>query len=163
MSVCLSIKKLLPDVKYLGTDFEKMSEEEREEFFLPEDVFKERYSDNKEHQFLDLTCEKIISKNCGKNRYWKKIKQMQLPYNTLTLNNGYTYHATTVDLIAYRQGWFLKNRFFKKNCTMYMTNKKSEMISFMKKYFDFTDPKAVECYQLFVKIFKDGMIFDCSF
>jgi len=42
-----------------------------------------------------------------------------------------------------------------------MTNKKSEMISFMKQYFDFTDERARECFDTFVEKMEDGMLFSC--
>lgn len=164
MSVCLSIIKVLPNVKYLGTDYEKLSKSERKNITeLPDELFIEKFSDNQAHSVIDLTLAKNISFNCGKNRYWKKIKKMNLPYNSVRFEEGFTYHAVTVDVIGYRQGWFLKKRFFHKNCTLYMTNKKSEMIGFMKKYFDFTNEKAIECYQTFIQIFEDGMLFQCAY
>ena len=122
MSVCLNIYKVVTDVQYLGTDYEKLklTKEERENIEeLPDEIFIEKFSDGKKHRYLDLTMHKWFSTSSGKNRYWKKIKKMNLPYNTIITTYGYTYHATVVASIVYRQGWFLKNRFFKKKCTSY--------------------------------------------
>ena len=163
MSVCLYINKIIPNVEYIGTKYEKLNKEERKNIIdLPDEIFIEKFSDGKEHGYFNLTMAKSISKNCGKNRYWKKINKMNLPYNTITTTYGLTYHVTVVDKVVYRQGWFLKNRFFNKKCTMYMTNKKSEMISFMKQYFDFTDDRAKECYNTFIEKMEDGMLFSCD-
>lgn len=50
MSVCLSIIKVLPNVKYLGTDYEKLSKSERKNITeLPDELFIEKFSDNQKH------------------------------------------------------------------------------------------------------------------
>lgn len=162
MSVCLSICKVVPNVKYDGTVFEKLPKEDRKDIeSLPDEMFEEKFSDGNVHQILDLTTCKSISMTNGKNRYWKKLRKMELPHNQVHTAT-YTYNAVVLDQITYRQGWFLKNRFFKKKVTMYCTNKKTEMIAFMKRYFDFTDHEAVECYQTFVNVFQYGMLFSCN-
>ena len=161
MSVVITIQQPLKNVQYLGCEYDRMSKEEKENTILPDSVFEDQYSDQKEHNYFELTSLKSISKNCKKNRFWKKIERMQLPYHVFE-TDYYTSHIVVTDTIKYRQGWFLKKRFFKKACTMYMTNKRSEMISFMKKYFDFRGERAVECYKTFVEVFEDGMIFECS-
>ena len=98
----------------------------------------------------------------GANRQRRKLKKfLNLPSKT---EYGITNRIIVVEHIAYRQGWFLKTRFFKKPYTTVVCTTKSEMESFFKKYIDYKnkDTRGKECVDLFRSKWEDGMIFICS-
>lgn len=98
----------------------------------------------------------------GANRQRRKLEKF--PHEPCEASYGITDNLIYVKDIAYRQGWFLKNRFFKKPYTTVVCTTRSEMESFFKKYIDYKnkDTRGKECVDLFRSKWEDGMIFICS-
>lgn len=182
MSVVMYLSKPLYDVDYLGSKFDfatdedikrinelkfkyDMSESEEKEW---EEMFARKYSDNKNHSYIDISwyywVASLSKSNKAAKRYAKKLEK--LGYKVFTPKHSDAMKYIVVDEVAYRQGWFFKNNFFNRGATMYVGTTKEEMIWFFKKYVDFNnkrDNRATEAYNSFLNAWEDGMIFVCSF
>jgi len=125
----------------------------------------DEWNDGKTHQKLNLTYLKALAKG-KKNRLSKmiqKIENQKDVYKIQYLNSKMSsYKYIAVDEVLYRQGWFLKKKFFKKVNWTHIYTTKEEMLGFFKRYIDFTDPRGAECAKVFLEAWKDGMIFECS-
>ena len=115
------------------------------------------WSDGKEHYKLDFS---YIKQLFGNDKSWRRTskKLKTIPFKNY---NGCKY--LTTDIIAYAQGWFFKNRFFKKKATVVICTTKQEMINFFNQYVVLKDKYAQEVFQEFITNWEDGMIFKCAF
>ena len=98
----------------------------------------------------------------GLSRQCRKLEKFEYFY--AETQPGYTEKLIPVNYIAYRQGWFLKKRFFKKPYAYIVCTTKSEMENFFKKYINYkdkNDTRGKECVDTFRSKWKDGMIFIC--
>ena len=182
MSVVMYLSKPLYDIDYLGSKYDfatnedlkridelkfkcDMSEKEEKEW---EEMFKNKYSDNEKHSYIDISWFYWVASTSKSNkaaiRYAKKLER--LGYKVFTPKHSNAMKYITTNEILYRQGWFFKNNFFNKGATMYVATTKREMIWFFRKYVDFNnkrDNRAKEAYNAFMNAWEDGMIFICSF
>lgn len=131
--------------------------------FLSDNTF----SDGKNHKYECISFWKELSKYNKRTRLRKKIERIETEVFCKVLNPTNTifqpYKYFVFDEVYYRQGWFMKNRFYKKPITQYFGLNKSEMIGFLRKYMDFKEKKNVEIFNELVSIYEEGMIFICSF
>lgn len=141
---------------------EKYSEDELEVKY--NEVFNRKWPDNKEHSVIEFFKTSELNKKCGRQWKRKRRKLEKFKHFYIPTSHGITYQAIAADLIAYRQGWFLKKRFFKKPLTEIICTTKSEMETFFKKYVDYKgeDKRGREFVETFRSAWKDGMIFVCS-
>lgn len=180
MSVCFSLYKVLPDVDLLGSKYDFASKElleeknnlldskdlDMDEFHkIMDDFYGMRFSDGLNHEYLDLVNWSFGPKH-KKNRS-KNKKNVSNSFNVKVLptSRGFAYKYLTVDRIAYRQGWFLKKRFFKKPYTIYIATTKEQMDNWFKKYLDVKgrDKRGIECYRKFMDSWEDDCIFCVDF
>lgn len=126
------------------------------------------WSDYKKHEMFNLTNFKYYSMKKNKiSRSWKRNrhKLKNLNYQEYTNSRGETIHYIPVKEIAYRQGWFLKKRFFKKENTFVIATTKKDMMNFFKQYINYNskDNRAKETVDFFNNHWCDGYIFLCIF
>lgn len=178
MSVTFHLYQVAHGVTYKGKPYEFFDKKRRNEVIHDlSDEADKYFEDVYEgvpglHDFLNLSNYMDISKSCKKNGLGKKIKEIEktFPVQTINAKTG-AYKGICVDKQVYRQGWFLKKRFFKKACTIYVATTKEEMNGFFKKYLDYSyrycnDSDFVparETFNIFNQYWEDGMIFVCAF
>lgn len=192
MSVTMHLWKVNPNVKYRGwymdyaTDKDLIMDETGEyplkriekELGAPDsadyttifrawekEMQQKAWSDGIIHDTLDLTYMKSLFKVNhwrGCNRILKKLRQF--PIHQFS-NGHYTRNFIVVDEMAYAQGWFFKNNFFKRKMTWNICTTKHEMEEFFKKYIDYLgkDTRGEESVQKFLDSWENGMIFECAF
>ena len=128
----------------------------------PNSIIKMIWSDNENHDYIDFSDLRLIYR---KERSWNRIanKFEGLPANYCP--NGYSkgHIIIPVDRIQYAQGWFFKNRYFKRKCWYNVCNTKRGMIDFFNRYIDYSMDGAREATNKFINSWEDGMIFICSF
>lgn len=128
-----------------------------------EEQEKKAWSDGIDHDKINIT----HIKSCFKN--YRGLKRLLRVFEGLpvkTFNNGkITQKYIPVDRVAYAQGWFFKNRFFKKKITRVFCTTKEQMENFFNKYIDYNshDTRGKETVELFLNTWEDGMIFECAF
>lgn len=181
MSICFSLYKVLPNVDFLGSEYDLASKEILEKnnaLFKSiestseeinnsiDDFYMEKFSDGLKHKYLDLT-NWYSGPKSKKNRNKRELRRIYNTFNVKSLitARGWVYKYLTVDEILYRQGWFLKKRFFKKYHTIYMATTKEQMKNWFDKYLDVNrkDKKGIECYNAFMNSWEDGCIFYVGF
>lgn len=184
MSVALHLYKIRDDIEYKGiledkvkwtaNDMRALEEIEKsygyrgdfswEELInWKESLYPHIFSDGKKHEVIDLTYFKEIYK--GKRGLSGLLKKFQnFNIRTFTNANSYTYKYLVLDEVVYRQGWFLKRRFFHKNINTVICLTKKEMVNFFNKYIDYNsrDTRGKEAVDTFLDNWKPGMIFECS-
>lgn len=173
MSVTLTLYKPNQDIEFLGCGWMKYSSKEWkklcEEWInnncanapSDEELFGNRWSDGGVHYYINVTERKSYLKNYrGGRRYLKRLFRIK---SKTFEHKYYPFQYIPVDIVQYRQGWFLKNRFFKKKFwTIYCTTRK-ELESFFNKYINFREEWGEETVNTFLNSWEDGMIFECSF
>ena len=148
-------KKLIQELesKYCGNELDEKIDE----------IFERSWPNGKIYSCIDFTNNSGLSSKCG--RAWKRERNKLEKFNYfyLTTYRGIV-KTIAADQILYRQGWFLKKRFFKKPLTEIVCTSKSELEYFFKKYIDLKnkDKRGLEVIEEFRKAWKDGMIFVCS-
>lgn len=195
MSVTFHLYKVRPDVHYLGTKYDLSNKEERKNIDKLEkeeilngfenDMVREyradRFSDGQikyyglfddskpeDHSVIDVTWFNIIARmsshNKGYRRLVKKLKKFS--FDIVNHYYGYTNKYIVVDEILYRQGWFLRKKFFNKECTHYIATTKEEMICFFRKYL-IEDERGKETFNSFLKEWdkncSNELIFEVAF
>lgn len=121
------------------------------------------FSDGNIHEIFDKTYIKAIFK--GKRGLSRLLKRLEkLNFKTFCNKNGYTYKYIVLDEVLYRQGWFLKKRFFKKEITWCICTTKEQMISFFNQYINYTgsDTRGREAVEAFTNAWETGVIFECD-
>lgn len=118
------------------------------------------WSDGKKHEKISLTMLKYrLGDYRACNRMLNRLNG--LPFKIF--NNGHMIERyIPVDEVLYRQGWFFKKSFFKKELPMSICVTKEQMLNFFNQYLDFSDPRGREVYESFVSSWEDGMIFECA-
>lgn len=125
-----------------------------------EEMYAKSFSDGKHHELFVLEEYTASLKHCReKHRTLKKI--ISLPWKSFH-NDYYEFRYIVVDQVVYRQGWFLRKRFFNKKQWAVLCTSKKEIENFFKMYGDKSDA-AEEARNAFLNAFEDGMIFECSF
>lgn len=181
MSVTFHLLKPLLNVTYMGDFFDYMTYKEflnnelindieianglndyenYEDFYSDQE--KKKWSDNQKHEMFTIPNFYRGKKSC---RSWKRLakKFKNLNFKYFQRKCGETYKYIPVTEVLYYQGWFLRKKFFKKECTCYITKNKYEMLTFLRKYLDFKDNYAVKVYNSFEEYWEDGLIFECLF
>ena len=140
--------------------------EVQNDFFLEEmewdKKMKEKsFSDGKNHELVELDAKKAYLRQFrGGTRMLNRLQKFQsrhfeVPY--------YRFNYLVLDQVEYRQGWFLKKRFFqKKFWTIYCTTRK-ELEEFFKRYVNLNDEWGREARDAFLNAWEDGMLFACLF
>lgn len=150
MSVCMSLYAVVPNVECVGQN-------------LNADFLKDIYvwSDNCQHDFLDLTYHKALFNG---NKGWKRLQKRLEKFNIKRFDDkrGYISKYLTVNPVKYAQGWFFKKRYFKKKNWVFFGTTKKEMDDFFKRYVKVTE-ESEKIMEDFLNAWKDGMIFECSF
>ena len=178
MSVTFHLYKLCDNIHYLGRKYDFATKDEKKRFnhlyYLAsiskedddwvDDFIKERYSDNLNHNYIEVTCFKKLSKMGSRYKgYYRLYRKLQnFNMDIISSTYGVTYKFIVVDKVVYRQGWFLKKKFFKKGTTCFIATNKKEMQNFFNKYLDFKDKRGIETYNTFLNKWEDGMIFEVS-
>lgn len=120
------------------------------------------FSDGKKHDIFDKNCIKQIFKGTrGLNRLLNRLDGLN--FKRLENENGYIYNYIVVDEIVYRQGWFLKKKFFNKEITACICTTKKQMENFFKQYIDYNsnDTRGKEAAEAFLNAWEPGMLFKC--
>lgn len=182
MSVTMHLYKVLDNVDFLGNVCDKVKWTESDESALfeyeinhgyREDMSEDElddwynkmgalaYSDGIKHDLFDLSyIKRIFYKDKAFRRVLKTLRDFK--FKKYTNANSDVYNYVVVDEVAYRQGWFFKNRFFRKKTTMVVCTTKKQLETFIKKYIDMHDNYGVEAAKTFLDTFEPGMIFECA-
>lgn len=128
---------------------------------VPNTICEMFWSDKKDHNYIDFSHYRACYR---KDRFWSRIanKFEGLPFSYCP--DGYTkgHILIPVDCIQYAQGWFFKNRYFKRKCWYNVCNSKRGMIDFFNRYIDYSEEGVKEIVNRFIDSWEDGMIFICS-
>lgn len=183
MSATFHLYKIRDDLQFIGTerDFaskEKVKEYEENICELSDEQVNKFYSyrfktidgnifipnDTDYIDIIDIYNTASGYKKC--KGYKRQLSKLEIfSCNVLHTKRGYTYRAIPVEEVLYRQGWFLKKKWFRKRCTYYVATTKQQLISFFKLNLDvkrYDSERAIECMQTFIKYWEDGMIFVVS-
>lgn len=142
---------------------------------IDEDTLDYLFSDGKVHKLIDLdnirTQCRWSDKLKSSHKLIKKITKGHYPKSycfviefnpEIDLSRVCTGHYLCADIVKYAQGWYLKNRFFKKKYPTVWCNSKKQMEKFFDKYLDYKDPTAKMVRDQFTQSWEDGMLFECS-
>lgn len=145
---------------------EDASNEVYNDFFLKEmewekDMKTKAYSDGKLHEYIDLDSQKAyLRKFRGGKRMLNRLGRFQFKNFE---NQNYHFKYLVVEEVEYRQGWFLKKKFFRKKFwTIYCTTRK-ELEAFFKNYVNLNNEWGREARNAFLNAWEDGMLFACLF
>lgn len=140
------------------------------------------FTDGKSHELIDLTYNHILCKRLDKfksvHKFIETITKGHLPRTYYYSLEDFEYGEVRfykekpsrkfnrgkylcADIEVYKQGWYLKPRFFKKKFPFYYCSTKNNMEKFLDRYLDYRRPEAVECKKAFMDAWKDGMLFSC--
>lgn len=163
MSVTFSLYRIRDDVDYINSPYSNGDVRTPEN---TEEYYKGKYTDNNKHDMIDISyvksmCYKGKKLARGAKRAIKPIKNLK--YKLCKTTRGYAYKYVTVDEVLYRQGWFLKKKFFNRELTFVFCNSKKQMQRFFNEYIDRSTERGKECEKAFMDAFQPGMIFECAF
>lgn len=163
MSVTFHLYKVRDDIDYIKSPYENREARTIDNY---DTYYEHSFSDGDSHGILDISYFKSASRKHHKlarsaKRLIKPIKNLN--YKLCSTKRGYAYKYVTVDEILYRQGWFLKKKFFEKDMTVVFCNSKEQMQRFFNKYIDRNTARGRECEKAFIDAFEPGMIFECAF
>lgn len=132
-----------------------------------EDMKKRAWSDGKVHDMIDLVRIKGQYQFTSGSKPYRSFRRILERLNKFHFQfyqnkNGQMYKYIPVSRVCYRQGWFLKHRFFSRKPTHYICTTYEQMVRFFDKYFDKSD-HAKEAKQAFCEAWKPGMLFEVSF
>lgn len=187
MSVTMNLYKVVPNVEYLGSPYDKVKwspdntaeldalEESlgyREDFDFDElcdwhdKMDAAAWSDGIKHDMIDLVDIRArfkIGKGSQMDRGWHQVfdKLKQFTIKSFRNVNGQYYQYIPVDSVVYRQGWFLRKRWFNKKNWYYVATTKKQMEDFFNRYFDRSE-RAIEARKALLDAWHDGMIFEIS-
>lgn len=172
MSATFHLYKPRLDLTFLGCGWMQYSNQEwkhmcdywethKEGTPLYDTLFEGRWDDGQKHDWIDLTEQKrILLRYNGGKRMLKHL--MKYGYKVFH-NKHYAFKYLAVDQIEYRQGWFLKQRFFDRDLTLCYCTSKLGLIRFFHRYVNLKDEWGKEAYHAFVDKWEDGMLFACLF
>lgn len=140
--------------------------ETRSDFFQKEMDWEDQmeltaWSDGKKHQLFKLDTKKGYLRSCrGGRRMLNRLSKFSHQHFS---NEYYRFNYLVLDEVVYRQGWFLKKRFFRRKFwTVYGTTKE-EVERFFNKYLKPNDEVGKEARDAFLNAWEDGMLFECAF
>ena len=158
MSVTFSLMKLCKDIGYTPSKYDLLDSREkrnlvkqlddyRDDFELFDNYFKEnftgKFSDGKEHSLFELFKFNFYSNRMKK--YYKYIKENYKDYLIFVDEKGNQHYSFVYDERCYKQGWFLKDKFFRRENSFFYAFTKEEMDKLLKcyvntdKYYEFNN------------------------
>lgn len=160
MSVTFHLYRVRDDVDYLGSPYdnkEERTDKNDDSYYVP------RYSDGIIHTIIDYGYAKAMCTKRDMHRMLKPIRDLN--YKLFDNKQLGTVKYVVVDEVLYRQGWFLKKKFFDRKTTVIWCNSKEQMARFFDEYIDYNskDKRGRECVRVFLNAYEPGMLFECAF
>ena len=127
-----------------------------------EEQEKKAWSDGVKHDKFDINYIKSLFDGSKKSwkRTYKKLKKFK--FKRFKDIDGTTHKYLSTGEVLYRQGWFLKKPFFKRDVYTVICVTKEQMNKFFSKYLDTSEERGLEAYKAFNDAWQDGYIFECS-
>ena len=127
----------------------------------PDYISKMIWTDGKDHEYVNYSQFRVCYK---KQKFWHRIhdKFVGTWYSHASegINKGEIF--IPFDTVEYAQGFFFKNRYFKRKDWLNVCNTKRGMIDFFNRYIDYSMDGSRETTNRFIDSWEDGMIFICS-
>lgn len=143
MSVTFHLYKVLDNVDYLGDN--------------PEKIRGGTFSDGKEHSILDkANIKQMFKGKRGLSRLLSRLDTFKL--KTYDTKSGWTHTYLVLDEEVYRQGFILKNRFYRKEITYVVCTTKKQLEDLFNQYMKRSGKEIAE---VFLSHWEPGMLFTC--
>lgn len=119
------------------------------------------WSDGVVHELIELNVYKsYLGHFKGGKRMLNRISKFP---SKLFQNEHYKFKYLVMDEVEYRQGWFMKKRFFNRKFWTYYCTTRKEVEAFFKRYVNTNDEWGREAHEAFLNAWEDGMLFACFF